>query len=122
MEGTNTQEVVKKDPPESAEKLIKQVNRKTRKKFHAEEKIRIVLEGMKREIPVTELCRREAIPSAAYYSWMKDFMEGGKSRLKRDGARDATKKEVAKLRNENDQLKLVIGDKELVIRILKKSL
>ena len=81
-----------------------------------------MLEGMKREIPVTELCRREGIPTAAYYSWMKDFMEGGKSRLKRDGARDATKREVAKLRNENEQLKSVIGDKELVIRILKKSL
>ncbi len=122
MEGTDTHQVVKKDPPESAEKLIQQVNRKTRKKFSAEEKIRIVLEGMKREIPVTELCRREGIPTAAYYSWMKDFMEGGKSRLKRDGTRDATKKEVAKLRDENEQLKSVIGDKELVIRILKKSL
>ena len=101
---------------------MNQVRRKTRKKFSAEEKIRIVLEGMKREVPVSELCRQEGVPTAAYYSWMKDFMEAGKSRLKRDGTRDATKGEVSKLRKENEQLKAVIGDKELVIYILKKSL
>lgn len=108
--------------PKTAEQLMKQVQRHTRKKFTAQEKIRIVLEGMKREITVSELCRREGIPSSAYYSWTKDFMEAGKSRLKRDGARDATKSEVVKLRRENEQLKSVIGDKELVIMLLKKSL
>ena len=112
----------KEDPTNTAEKLIKAVRRQTRKKFTAEEKIRIVLEGMKRELTVTELCRREGIPTAAYYSWTRDFMEAGKGRLKKDGTRDATKNEVEKLKKENVQLKAMIGDKELVISILKKSL
>ncbi len=73
MEEVNA--AVKQDPPQSAEKFMRQVRRQNRKKFTAEEKIRIVLEGMKREIPVSELCRREGIPTAAYYSWVKCFME-----------------------------------------------
>ena len=108
--------------PESAEKFIQDVRRKTRRKFTAEEKIRIVLEGMKREVAVTELCRREGIPTAVYYSWVKDFMEAGKARLKRDNLRDASKSEVAHLRQECDRLKILIGDKELAIQLLKKSL
>ncbi len=108
--------------PESAEKFIQDVRRKTRRKFTAEEKIRVVLEGMKREMSVTELCRREGIPTAVYYSWVKDFMEAGKARLKRDNLRDASKSEVAQLRQECDRLKILIGDKELAIQLLKKSL
>jgi transposase len=108
--------------PESAEKFIQDVRRKTRRKFTAEEKIRVVLEGMKREVAVTELCRREGIPTAVYYSWVKDFMEAGKARLKRDNLRDASKSEVAQLRQECDRLKILIGDKELAIQLLKKSL
>lgn len=108
--------------PESAEKFIQDVRRKTRRKFTAEEKIRIVLEGMKREMPVTELCRREGVPTTVYYTWVKEFMEAGKSRLKRDTLRDASKSEVAQLRHENDKLKILIGEKELAIQLLKKSL
>ena len=122
MEANKEQQNVNQTPPQSAEQLMNQVQRHTRKKFTAEEKIRIVLEGMKREITVSELCRQECIPPPVYYRWTKDFMEAGKSRLKRDGTRDATKSEVTKLRKENEQLKSVIGDKELVIKILKKSL
>lgn len=112
----------KKDQPQTTEKFIQEVRRKTRRKFTAEEKIRIVLEAMKREIPVTELCRREGIPSAVYYTWVRDFMEAGKSRLKRDGLRDATKDEVARLKRENEQLKNALGEKELALQIIKKSL
>ena len=108
--------------PVSAETFIQDVRRKTRRKFTAEEKIRVVLEGMKREMSVTELCRREGIPTAVYYSWVKDFMEAGKARLKRDNLRDASKSEVARLRQECDRLKILIGDKELAIQLLKKSL
>ena len=108
--------------PVSAETFIQDVRRKTRRKFTAEEKIRVVLEGMKREMSVTELCRREGIPTAVYYSWVKDFMEAGKARLKRDNQRDASKSEVAQLRQECDRLKILIGDKELAIQLLKKSL
>ena len=76
--------------PGSAARLIREVHRSTRRKFTSEDKIRIVLEGFRKEISVSELCRRESIPSTIYYRWMKDFMEAGKSRLKRDALRDAT--------------------------------
>ena len=108
--------------PETAEKFIQDVRRKTRRKFTAEEKIRIVLEGMKREMPVTELCRREGIITAVYYGWVKEFMEAGKSRLKRDTLRDASGGEVSQLRQENSRLKILLGEKELAIQLLKKSL
>lgn len=117
-EATLTQAV----PTQSAEKFIADVRRKTRRKFSSEEKIRIVLEGMKREMSVTELCRREGIPTPVYYSWVKDFMEAGKSRLKRDLIRDASKGEVKDLRSENERLKILLADKELAISLLKKSL
>jgi transposase len=117
-DATQTKEI----PPQSAEKFIHDVRRKTRRKFTAEEKIRIVLEGMKREMTVTELCRREGMPTAVYYGWVKDFMEAGKARLKRDQQRDASKGEVAQLRREMEQLKLLVADKELAIQLLKKSL
>lgn len=109
-------------PSQSAEKFMQDVRRKTRRKFTAEEKIRVVLEGMKREIPVTELCRREGVPTAVYYGWLKDFMEAGKARFKRDVLRDASKGEVKDLRSENDRLKILLADKELAIQLLKKSL
>ena len=115
-------ETLKKDVPQSAEKFVQEVRRKTRRKFTAEEKIRVVLEAMKREVPVTELCRREGIPTAVYYNWLKDFMEAGKARLKRDSVRDASKDEVAKLKRENDQLKNALGEKELALQLIKKSL
>ena len=106
----------------SAEHLMERTRRRTRKKFTAEEKVRIVIEGMKREISIAELSRREGISTPLYYSWLKDFMEAGKARLKRDQMRDASKGEVAQLRRELEQLKLLVADKELAIQLLKKSL
>ena len=108
--------------PGSTAKLIREVKRKTRKRLSSEEKIRIVLEGFRKELPVSDLCRRENISTALYYSWLKDFMEAGKSRLKRDSLRDATKGEVKRLRNENSRLKELLGEQALHIQLLKKSL
>jgi len=108
--------------PGSASRLIREVRRYTRRKFSAEDKIRIVLEGFRKEIPVSELCRKENISSAIYYNWLKDFMEAGKARLKRDSLRDATGGEVKHLREENNRLKELVGDQALKIQIFKKSL
>jgi transposase len=108
--------------PGSAARLIREVKRKTRKRFSSEEKIRIVLEGFRKELPVSDLCRKENISTALYYSWLKDFMEAGKSRLKKDSLRDASKGEVKGLRNENMRLKELLGEQALQIQLLKKSL
>ena len=108
--------------PGSAAKLIRDVKRHTRKKFFAEDKIRIVLEGFRKEIPVSDLCRRENISTAIYYSWLKDFMEAGKARLKGDSLRNATKSEVKELREENSRLKELLGEQALEMQLLKKSL
>lgn len=112
----------KEKPHRDAEEFVKGVKRRTRRKFTAEEKIRIVLEGMKRDISVAELCRREGIPTAAYYSWTKDFMEGGKAQLQRDARRHADGFQVEKLKKENAALRDLVADKEITIRIFKKSL
>lgn len=112
----------KEKPHKDADEFVKGVKRRTRKKFTAEEKIRIVLEGMKRDISVAELCRREGIPTAAYYSWTKDFMEGGKAQLQRDARRHADASGVEKLKRENAALRDLVADKEITIRIFKKSL
>ena len=109
-------------PSGSARKLIQEINRHTRKRFASEDKIRIVLEGFKQETPVSELCRREGISSALYYSWLKDFMEAGKDRLRKDALRDASKSEVKKLRVENDRLKRLFGEQALELQLFKKSL
>jgi transposase len=108
--------------PGSAARLIREVRHNTRRRFSAEDKIRIVLEGFRKEIPVSDLCRRESISSAIYYTWLKDFMEAGKSRLKRDSLRDATGNEVKQLREENARLKELVGEQALKIQIFKKSL
>jgi transposase len=108
-------------PQQDSEVFVKGVKRQTRKKFTAEEKIRIVLEGMKRDVSVSELCRREGIPSSAYYSWTKDFMEGGKAQLQRDARRHADKSGVEKLKKENAALRDLVADKEITIRIFKKT-
>ena len=112
----------KEKPEAGAEEFVKGVKRRTRRKFTAEEKIRVVLEGMKRDISVSELCRRESIPTAAYYSWTKDFMEGGKAQLQRDARRHADSSGVEKLKKENAALRDLVADKEITIRIFKKSL
>jgi transposase len=108
--------------PGSTARLIREVRKYTRKRFSAEDKIRIVLEGFRREIPVSDLCRRENISTAIYYSWLKDFMEAGKSSLKGDYLRRATKSEVKELRKENSRLKELLGEQALETQLLKKSL
>lgn len=90
--------------------LISKVRKRTRRKYSAEDKIRIVLEGFKGEIPISELCRRESLASAVYYRWMKDFMEAGKPQLKGDTLREANKDEVEELRKENERLKILVGE------------
>jgi transposase len=110
----------KKKP--SAEAAVRDIRRKTRRKFSAEEKIRIVLEGLRGEQSVSELCRREGIAATLYYRWSKDFLEAGKKRLAGDVVREATSTEVKDLRAENSQLKEVVAELTLDNRLLKKSL
>jgi transposase len=102
--------------------VVKQIRRQTRRKFTAEEKIRIVLEGLKGEASISELCRREGIVSNLYYRWSKDFLEAGKKRLQGDTVREATSGEVSGLRQENEQLKQLVAELSLNNRLLKKSL
>lgn len=109
-------------PIGSSQRLISSVKRHTRKRFAAEEKIRIVLEGFSRELPVSDLCRKESISTAIYYSWLKSFMEAGKSRLQGDFTRDADAKEVSKLRKENSRLKEILAEVTLERELYKKSL
>jgi transposase len=101
---------------------IKAIRRQTRRKFTAEEKIRIVLEGLKGEASISELCRREGIVSNLYYRWSKDFLEAGKKRLQGDTVREASSGEVVGLRQENEQLKQLVAELSLNNRLLKKSL
>jgi transposase len=93
----------------------------TRRKYRPDEKIRIVLEGFRRETAVNDLCRREGIKPGAFYAWTKDFMEAGKERLSRDAIRDATQREVEQLRRENGELKLLVGEVSLELQRLKKT-
>ena len=106
---------------QSAEAAIKEIRRKTRRKFSSEEKIRIVLEGLRGEQSVSELCRREGIAATLYYRWSKDFLEAGKKRLAGDTVREATSGEVKDLLSENRQLKEVVAEITLENRVLKKS-
>jgi transposase len=107
---------------QSPESVVKEIRRNSRRKFSAEEKIRIVLEGLKGEVSISELCRREGIVSNLYYRWSKDFLEAGKKRLSGDTSREATSSEVGDLRSENDQLKQLVAELSLKNRLLKKSL
>ena len=107
-----------KDP---AEKVVKDIRRATRKQYSAEEKIRIVLEGLRGEDSIAEPCRREGIAQNLYYRWSKDFLEAGKKRLAGDTARAATSDEVKDLRREATALKEVVADLTLENRLLKKS-
>jgi transposase len=107
---------------EPAEKIVRNVRRATRKRYSAEEKIRIVLEGLRGEESIAELCRREGIAQNLYYRWSKDFLEAGKKRLAGDTARQATSDEVRELRRESGALKEVVADLTLENRLLKKSM
>ena len=111
----------KSGPNGSAERHVKEIKRKTRRKYSAEEKIRIVLEGLRGEYSIAELCRREGIAQGLYYTWSKDFMEAGKKRLSGDTARQATTSEVTDLKHEMRDLKEVVADLTLENRVLKKS-
>jgi transposase len=105
-----------------AEKLIQDIRRVTRKQYSAEEKIRIVLEGLRGEESIAALCRREGIAESLYYSWSKEFLEAGKKRLAGDTARAATSDEVKTLRKEARDLKEVVAEQALELRVLKKSM
>jgi transposase-like protein len=107
---------------QSSEAAVRDIRRKTRRRFSAEEKIRIVLDGLRGEMSVAELCRREGIAANLYYRWSKDFLEAGKSRLSGDTVREATSTEVKELRAENSELKEVVAEITLRNRALKKSL
>jgi transposase len=105
----------------NTEKLVKAIRRRTRRKYSAEEKIRIVLEGLRGEESVAELCRREGLHQNVYYRWSKEFLEAGKQRLAGDIKREATSNEVSSLKQENDQLKRLLADIMLKNDVLKKS-
>jgi transposase len=107
-------------PP--AEAVIKDIRRVTRRHFSAEDKIRIVLEGLRGEDSIAELCRREGIASSMYYGWSKEFLEAGKKRLAGDTAREANSGEVKDLRRETQALKEAVADLTLENRLLKKSM
>ncbi len=109
----------KKDP---AEKLVRDIRRKTRRKHSTEEKIRIVLEGLRGEESIAALCRCEGIAESLYYSWSKEFLEAGKKRLAGDTARQATSNEVKALRAETRDLKEALAEQMLENRLLKKSM
>ncbi len=101
--------------------FIRDIKRITRRKFTAEEKIRIVLEGFRQDTPIRDLCRREGIRPSTYYAWLKDFMEAGKERLTRDITRDATRTEIQEIKRENARLKTLVAELSLQVHILKKT-
>jgi transposase len=109
-------------PGAPAETLIRDIRRATRRQFSAEEKIRIVLEGLRGDESIAELCRREGIATSMYYGWSKEFLEAGKKRLAGDTARAATSDEVKELRREASALKEAVADLTLENRLLKKSM
>ncbi len=101
--------------------FMRQVRVAARRKYTSEEKVRIVLEGFRREVSVSELCRREGIKPGAYYAWTKDFMEAGKERLTRDIVRDATRQEINEIKRESTDLKQLVADLSLDVYRLKKT-
>ena len=106
---------------EETRQFIKNIERITRRKFTGEEKIRIVLEGFRRDAPIRDLCCREGIQPSTYYAWLKDFMEAGKERLTRDTVRDATRVGVQDLKRENARLKQLVAELSLQVHVLKKT-
>ena len=106
----------------SAEATVRTIRRQTRKKYSAEDKIRIVIEGLRGESTIAELCRREGVSQSVYYNWSKDFLEAGKARLAGDTKRNANASEVKDMRYSVEQLKLLVAELSLDNRRLKKSL
>ena len=113
---------MRKTTKSAGEKIVKDIKRATRKHYSSEEKIRIVLDGLRGEDSIAELCRREGISQGIYYKWSKDFMEAGKKRLAGDTARAANTDEVKELRREAKDLKEVVAEQTLELRLLKKSM
>ena len=107
---------------EAADQTVRDIRRRTRKQYSAEEKIRIVLSGLRGEDSIAELCRREGIAESLYYSWSKEFLEAGKKRLSGDTARQASSGEVKDLRHEMRDLKEALAEQVLENRLLKKSM
>ena len=105
-----------------AERVVRDIRRRTRKQHSAEDKIRVVLEGLRGEESIAALCRREGIAESLYYAWSKEFLEAGKRRLAGDTARAATTDEVKALRQETHALKEVVAEQALELRLLKKSM
>ena len=105
-----------------SERIVRTIRRATRKHYSAEEKIRIVLDGLRGESSIAELCRREGIAEGLYYAWSKEFLEAGKRRLAGETARAATSGEVKNLRREAQELKAVVAEQALELRLLKKSM
>ena len=105
-----------------AEATLKDIRRATRRQFSAEEKIRVVLEGLRGEDSIAALCRREGIAESLYYSWSKEFLEAGKRRLAGDTARAATTDEVKALRQEARALEEIVAEQALELRLLEKSM
>lgn len=106
----------------NASSLISELKRKTRRNYSSEEKIRIIIEGMRGEITIAELCRKEGLSQGLYYKWSKDFMEAGKKRLSGDTMREANTSEVKELKDENSSLKELVAELSLDNRDLKKNL
>ncbi len=102
--------------------VVKQIRKATRRKFSAEEKIRIVLEGLRGETPISEICRREGIAASVYYKWSKSFLEAGRNGLTRAILRDATGDEVRSIKQENSDLKKAVAELVLEVQRYKKSL
>ena len=106
---------------EQTRSFVRRVRAATRRKYTPEEKIRIVMEGFRREVTVNDLCRREGIKPHSYYSWTKEFMEAGRERLSRDTVRDATRQEIQDLKRENGELKQLVAELSLEVYRLKKT-
>ena len=106
---------------EQTRSFVRRVRAATRRKYTPEEKIRIVLEGFRREVTANDLCRREGIKPHSYYSWTKEFMEAGRERLSRDTVRDATRQEIQDLKRENGELKQLVAELSLEVYRLKKT-
>ena len=107
---------------QSPESVVREIKRKTRRRFNSEEKIRIILEGLKAEDSIANICRREGIAPSMYYKWSKAFLEAGKQRLQGDTLREASSDEVSELRKENEQLKQLVAELSLHNRVLKKCM
>lgn len=112
----------KKKSKTSPESIVREIKRKTRRKFTAEEKIRVILEGLRGEESLTDLCRKERIHPTMYYKWSKSFLEAGKRQLNGDTIREASSNEVKEIRDENDELKMLVAELSLRTRVLKKTL